>query len=92
VRKLLRRFCLDQMAAINLFLSLEDPGAALMAEEFEKLGFFFAGILPCSKIGEAVILQYLNNVDLDYSKITAYSDVAKDVLAYIRERDPNSSL
>lgn len=90
VRKLLRRFCLDQLAAINLFLNLEDPATALLTEEFEALGFFFAGILPCSKIGEAFILQYLNNVDLDYSKITAYSPMAQEVFAYIRERDPNA--
>lgn len=92
VRKLLRRFCLDQIASINLFLNMQDPAAALLTKEFEKLGFFFAGILPCSRIGEALILQYLNNVDLDYSKITAYSEAAQEILAYIRERDPNAGV
>jgi anti-sigma regulatory factor (Ser/Thr protein kinase) len=89
VRKLLRSYCLQSYASINLFLRLEDPATYSLTEEFEKLGFFFAGILPCARIGDVLILQFLNNVDVDYSKITAYSDIAKLILGYIQERDPN---
>jgi serine/threonine-protein kinase RsbW len=89
VRRLLRGFCLKNYAAINLFLDLGAPTTYRLTEEFEKLGFFFAGILPRARIGDTLILQFLNNVDLDYDKITAYSDVAKEILAYIRARDPN---
>jgi serine/threonine-protein kinase RsbW len=92
VRKLLRGFCLQQVAAINLFLSLEDPATFFLTQEFEKLGFFFAGILPSARVGDALILQYLNNVDLDYSKIAAYSDAAKEILAYIQALDPVSAI
>jgi len=92
VRKLLRGFCLQQVAAINLFLNLEDPATYRLTEEFEKLGFFFAGILPRARVGDTLILQYLNNVDLDYSKIAAYSDAAKELLAYIQALDPVSSI
>ena len=92
VKKTLRQFCVQQIACINLFLSLEDPATFSLAAEFEKLGFFFAGILPYSRIGDALILQYLNNVALDYSKIVAYSDVAKELLVYIKDRDPNAAL
>jgi len=48
------------------------------------MGFFFAGILPRTRIGDVLIMQFLNNVDLDYDKITAYSDMAKEILNYIR--------
>lgn len=89
IRRILRGFCVQHIAAINLFLKLTDPLTYRMTEEFEKMGFFFAGILPESLIGEALILQYLNNVDLDYGKILLVSDVAKELLAYISERDPN---
>jgi len=92
VRKLLRGFCLQQVAAINLFLRLEDPDTFLLTQEFEKLGFFFAGILPHARFGDALILQYLNNVDLDYSKIAAYSEAAKEILAYIQAHDPVSAI
>jgi anti-sigma regulatory factor (Ser/Thr protein kinase) len=89
LRKILQGFCVKQISAINLFLNLKDPLTYWLTAEFEKLGFFFAGILPESRIGDALVLQYLNNVNLDYSKILLVSDVAKELLAYIRERDPN---
>ena len=88
-RKILKGYCLQGIAAVNLFLRLEDPCTYRMTEEFEKLGFFFAGILPESRIGDALILQYLNNVELDYGQIVLVSDMAKELLDYIRERDPN---
>ncbi len=90
VKKLLRQFCVQQIASINLFLSLEDPATYALAADVEKLGFFFAGILPYARIGDALILQYLNNVDLDYGRIVAYTDLAKELLAYIKARDPNA--
>ena len=89
LKHILHELCVKQIAAINLFLSLEDPATAVMAAEFEKLGFFFAGILPQAACGDALILQYLNNVDFDYSKVQAYSDVSKTLLAYIKAHDPN---
>ena len=92
IRAILRDLCLRQIAAINLFLPLENPTTWYVTEEIEKLGFFFAGILPETDQGDVLILQYLNNVALDYGKIQAYSDVAKDVLAYIQARDPNTNL
>ena len=92
VRKLLRGFCLQQVAAINLFLNLGDPATFLLTEEFEKLGFFFAGILPGARVGDSLILQYLNNVDLNYSKIAAYTEAAKEILTYIQAHDPVSTI
>jgi len=92
VRRLLRGFCLKQVAAINLFLNMQDPATYWFTEELEKLGFFFAGILPRARVGDTLILQYLNNVDLDYGKIVAYSEMAQKILAYIRAHDPNESI
>ena len=40
-------------------------------------------------LGDALVLQYLNNVELDYAKIQAHSDMAKRLLSYIQGRDPN---
>lgn len=92
VRRLLRKLCVEKMAAINLFLGLEDPATYHLTSEFEKMGFFFAGILPRARVGDTLCLQYLNNVDLDYSFVSAYTDTAKELLAYIRAHDPNESL
>ncbi len=92
VRRCLRDLCLRQAACIVLYLNLEDPATRTLTAEFEKLGFFFCGILPCTRIGDALMLQYLNNVDLAYDKIQAYSPMAKTLLEYIREHDPNASI
>jgi anti-sigma regulatory factor (Ser/Thr protein kinase) len=89
IRKILRGYCVKQVAAINLFLRLDDSLTCRLTPAFEEMGFFFAGILPESMIGDALILQYLNNVDLDYNKVLLVSDLAKEMLAYIQARDPN---
>ncbi len=89
LRKILQGFCVQHPAAINLFLKLKDPLTFWLTAEFEKMGFFFAGILPESSIGDALVLQYLNNVSLDYDKILLVSDVAKELLTYIKAHDPN---
>ncbi len=89
IKKITRNMCVNNVAAINLFLNLEDEATPYVTSELEKLGYFFAGILPESKIGDALILQYLNNINIDYSKISAYSDVAKEILKYVKEMDPN---
>ena len=92
LRLLVRDLCLKQIATLNLFLSLEDPATFSMTAEFEKLGFFFAGVLPCGDIGDTLILQYLNNVPLDYGKLRIHTDMARDILAYIKAHDPNAAI
>ncbi len=43
-------------------------------------------------VGDALILQYLNNVRIDYDKIVLYSDEARQIRDYVREMDPNLNL
>ena len=92
VKSILHDLCLKQVATIELVLSLEDPVTYFLTSEFEKMGFFFAGILPKTRVGEALILQYLNNVAIDYQRISVYSEATIAVLAYIRKHDPNAFL
>jgi serine/threonine-protein kinase RsbW len=87
-----KELCLKKIEILNLFLRLSDPSTRTYTEQFEKLGFFFAGILPGGfSEGDALILQYLNNVPLDYDAIQVKSTIAKKLLAYVREHDPNMS-
>jgi len=71
-------------------LNLEDPPTFFMTAEFEKMGFFFSGILPLGSIGDALVLQYLNNVAFDYGKVVLFTDTAKEILDYILGCDPNA--
>jgi anti-sigma regulatory factor (Ser/Thr protein kinase) len=91
-RRILRDLCLKQIAAVQLFLRLEDPNTWFLGPEFEKMGFFFAGIMPGEKAGDALILQYLNNVVLDYDKVQTYTPMARGILDYIRGCDPNEAI
>lgn len=89
IRKTLRSYCVQHISSINLFLPMKEPATFSLTSEMEKLGFFFAGVMPESRVGDALILQYLNNVSLDYSKIQLLTDLSKEMLAYIMARDPN---
>ncbi len=88
VGRTLRRLCLDKLEVVYLLLDLEDPLTAKYCADFEELGFFFAGIIPGADKHDRLELQYLNNVAINYSEIALYSDFAKELLAYIKERDP----
>ncbi|MFH1118161.1 MAG: GNAT family N-acetyltransferase [Pseudomonadota bacterium] len=89
VRRRLRQMCCAKAELIGLWLDMSDPAVFYLTEEFEAMGFFFAGILPGAGVGDALMLQYLNNMPLDYGEIQLESEMAKELLTYIREHDPN---
>jgi len=84
----LKRLTREKLDTIQLYLDLGDPFTAILAKDFEKMGFFFAGILPTDS-RHNLILQYLNNIYIDYSLISTASDFASELLSYIRSCDPN---
>lgn len=84
-----KELCLKRVEIIHLYLDLSNRQIAYFVPHFEKLGFFFAGILPGTEAGDALILQYLNNVPIDYEKIHAKSEKAHELLDYVRRLDPN---
>lgn len=87
-----KEICRQKTEIVNLLLNLSDPLTGTYTAQFENLGFFFAGILPGGfKDGDALILQYLNNVSIDYDTIQVKSAIAKKLLAYVRQHDPNVS-
>ncbi|MDQ7784703.1 MAG: GNAT family N-acetyltransferase [Desulfomonilaceae bacterium] len=85
-----RELCLKRVDVIHLYLNLCDPLTATFTKRFEELGFFFAGILPLGMPQDALILQYLNNVPIDYSKIRVHSERTRTLLEYVKGHDPNA--
>ena len=85
----LRKLCTGGIASIALFVSMENQTAQRYTETFEGMGFFFAGILPETSIGDALILQYLNNIDFDYTSVHILPGETEALLNYIRASDPN---
>ncbi len=89
VKSTLKDLCFKRIDVIHLVLDLSDPSTSIYVELFERLGFFFAGILPGGCAGDALILQYLNNVPMDYEQINVDSKLGRELLTYIKELDPN---
>lgn len=92
IKNILHGLCVKQVAAIYLYMDLSNPYTYFAAPEMESLGFFFAGILPQTDIGDTLVLQYLNNVELDYSQIQILTEPAKEILEYIKARDPHQAV
>jgi len=89
VIKNLKQLCINKMETIYLYLQLKEKNTAIICSEFEKHGFFFSGIMPSSGNNDFLILQYLNNHIIDYSKIQIASEFGKELLAYINKSDSN---
>lgn len=80
----LQELCLQRIEVIHLFLDLFDARTAAAAEDFERIGFFFSGILPGGLRGrDALILQYLNNVAITQKAIRTHSSLAADLVSYV---------
>ncbi len=80
--------CAQGIEIIHLYLSLEDPMTYFKTEEFEAMGFFFSGILPGHMGRDSLILQYLNNLEIDYDLIKIRSEKGEQLLNYIKICDP----
>ncbi|HAJ25764.1 MAG TPA: hypothetical protein DCG53_00700 [Syntrophus sp. (in: bacteria)] len=89
LRNILRKLCTGGITSVALLVSIEDQTAQRYTEAFEGMGFFFAGILPETPIGDALILQYLNNIDFDYASVKILPGETESLLNYIRASDPN---
>ncbi|MBN2121230.1 MAG: ATP-binding protein [Candidatus Omnitrophica bacterium] len=87
----LKRLSRERLETIQLYLNLQDPFTVLFSADFEKLGFFFGGILPARR-WHNLILQYLNNIVIDYGKVSIASSFGEGLLCYIKECDPGSNL
>jgi len=89
VKSRLKELCLRHIEVIQLQCDLTDPLTYHLVQQFEDLGFFFGGIWPESETGEALILQYLNNVSFDYDRIKLASPLGVEMLNYVKSHDPN---
>ncbi len=85
VKARLKELCLQHIEVIQLYCSLEDPLTYYMTREFEQLGFFFVGIKPSSSLGDSLILQYFNNVAINYDRIKLTSSLGRELCFLYQE-------
>ncbi|MCD4784914.1 MAG: GNAT family N-acetyltransferase [Candidatus Eremiobacteraeota bacterium] len=80
----LKQLQAEGFEVIWLDLPLNLPGTSTLTHKFEKIGFFFAGVLPHggSPDGDILRFQYLNfdNVNLD---LKIYSEFGKELSEYV---------
>jgi len=79
----LHELCLQKIDCIYIDLPLSHPMTQQICAPLEMLGFFFAGIIPEMFDGDVIRLQYLNNVDIDFEKVTVVSDFGKELFDYV---------
>jgi anti-sigma regulatory factor (Ser/Thr protein kinase)/GNAT superfamily N-acetyltransferase len=86
----MRKIFREEIQVMELYLSLNDPQSPEIVSQLEKMGFIFTGILPETSMGDAIIMQFFNGIHIDYDKIILVTDMAKELLNYIRENDPRA--
>lgn len=80
----LRKLCHQHVDVIYLHLSMGDPQIESAVTDCTYQGFVFSGILPNESAGDSIILQYLNNIDLDFEKLQLESEMAEKIASYIK--------
>lgn len=85
VRSSLKAACLDGAEVIYLLLDLSLPQTAWLVESFEEMGFFFSGIWPRSNGRDMFILQYLNNIVVDFDAMQIASEHGKKLKDYVEK-------
>ena len=90
MRQELRKLFMDEIQVIELYLSLEKPMTADIVPDIERMGFIFTGVLPETLQGNSMIMQYFNGAYIDYDEIIIVSEVAQELLDYVRKNDPHA--
>lgn len=85
VHRIMKKLCYHHIVTIYLRIRLTDPFTAKYTADFEKMGFFFSGILPRSAANDELILQYLNNYTIDFDQLKIASDKGKEILEYVKK-------
>ena len=91
-RVILNQIKREGVKEAQVYLSLADPLTPWACQELEGLGFIFTGILPGVTGGDMLIMQYFNGIVVDYDGIQVYTDMARELLDYIRGLDPLGNL
>jgi len=91
LRNEMRKIFADEIQVIELYLSMKDPMTPTIVTQLESMGYIFTGILPETSQGDSLIMQYFNGVHIDYSQIVLVTDVAKQLLEYVKQHDPHAN-
>lgn len=83
IKQKLHELCVSKFDLIYIDLPLSDPACQQCNTELEKLGFFFAGIIPELANGDVLRLQYLNNLNVETTFINTVSEFGNELKDYV---------
>jgi anti-sigma regulatory factor (Ser/Thr protein kinase)/RimJ/RimL family protein N-acetyltransferase len=80
------RACREKrMDAVYAFLPAGVPAGPQVVEACERMGFFFAGLMPHIHGGQdRILLQYID-IPLDLEAVRVYGDMTRKLFGYIRD-------
>ncbi|HEX37313.1 MAG TPA: GNAT family N-acetyltransferase [Candidatus Cloacimonetes bacterium] len=88
IKQRVRELCMKKIEVIELQIDMCDNNLMKCVPQLEMFGFFFAGVLPDDD-KQFLVLQYLNNVPIDYDKIVCAFEFSQELKAYVKNCDPN---
>jgi hypothetical protein len=77
-------------SSMQLSGALGDPGLPLLTDAARTLGFFFCGLGPAFAEGADIFLLQLLSEPLDTGKLQLFTDIAKELVAFI-DRDRSAA-
>jgi anti-sigma regulatory factor (Ser/Thr protein kinase)/GNAT superfamily N-acetyltransferase len=91
LKRELRRVRLSETQVVEMYLGLNDPAVEHCTQEAETLGFFFTGLLPETGQGDALVMQYMNGIQIEYNKLVIERAATRELLDYVARQDPMNS-
>jgi serine/threonine-protein kinase RsbW len=86
IKEMTRKFCLEQIQVIYLFVDITNPKSPQIISECEQLGYFFSGFMPFGTNGKhTLILQYLNNMKIDFDLLNVNDSFAQKIKEYVKK-------
>ncbi|MDP3972307.1 MAG: GNAT family N-acetyltransferase [Candidatus Nanopelagicales bacterium] len=79
----LNQLCLNRFDVIRLILPMADPLTSYYGVGLQELGFFYCGVFPEIDNGDALVLQYLNNVEVDPRKFLLVSEFGHQLRDFV---------
>jgi len=89
IKYLTKKFSIAKIDIIYLYIDLEDENSIDLVEKLEEIGYIFGGIFPHYHHENALVLQFINNIEFDYSLIHSYTPLAKELRDYVQTQDNN---
>ena len=79
----LNQLCLNRFDVIRLVMPMGDPLTSYFGAGLQELGFFYCGVFPEIEDGDALVLQFLNNVEVDPAQILVASPFAEKLRDFV---------